>query len=349
MIDNYYRTLGLDNFASIDEVKKAYRLLAKKYHPDRNPDKEDVFKRVNEANSILSNASKKALYDEKLRYSLYPKISRPDHSHVQAQYQTRPTYSRTEYEFSKSVKLYGALFVVGLLSLCIGGPIALSYYSGNYAYEEGLKFQTQQNYSDAVREYQRAIKYFSSKSGKASIQLSRLCLNDLNLPLRSIQYADKGLEYTKNNMERAELYFIKAKAMKADGQAELSKANFIKSHEIGYNKDSINLNIGLLEAIYLDEFDSAIFRFDQIINSKIIVAEALFGKAWCLQKNKKHQDAVIAFNTLIENYPDNGPGYYYKGLSELTLGDSVQACNSIKKANELNYPLASKIIEFVCP
>ncbi|MEQ8243106.1 DnaJ domain-containing protein [Fulvivirga sp.] len=346
MIDNYYRTLGLDNFASIDEVKKAYRLLAKKYHPDRNPGKEDVFKRVNEANRILSDSSKKDLYDEKLRSIITPspfKLHQFPHYH-----EARPSYSNIKYEYSKRVKLYGALFVVGLLCLCIGGPIALSYYSGNYAYEEGLKFQNQHNYADAAREYQRAIKFFSSKSGKASIQLSRLCLNDLNLPLRAIQYADKGLEYTKDNMERAELFFIKAKAMKADGQAELSKVNFLKSLDTGYNEDSINLNIGLLEAFYLNEFDSALVKFDGILNKRIVSEEAIFGKAWCLQKNREHEEAISAFNMLIENYPNSGPGHYYKGLSELTLGDSVQACNSIKKANELNYPLASKIIEFVC-
>ncbi|MTI39350.1 DnaJ domain-containing protein [Fulvivirga lutimaris] len=346
MIDNYYRTLGLDNFATIDEVKRAYRLLAKKYHPDRNPNKEDVFKRVNEANSILSDAEKKALYDEKLSYSLNPRVANP--YQPKAQYQTRPSYGSTKYEYSKRVKVYGIFFVIGLLSLCIGGPIALSYYSGNYAYEEGLKFQNQHNYADAAREYQRAIKYFSSKSGKASIQLSRLCLNDLNLPNRAIQYADKGLEYTEVNTERAELYYIKAKAMKADGQAKLAKTIFLKSLRIGYNADSINLNIGLLEAFYLNEFDSALVKFEGILNKKIVSEEVIFGKAWCLQKIRKHEDAISVFNMLIESYPYNGPGYYYKGLSELTLGDSAQACNSIKKANELNYPLASKIIEFVC-
>lgn len=344
-MENHYRTLGLDNFSSIDEVKKAYRLLAKKYHPDRNSGKEDVFKRINEANSILSDVNKKALFDDRLRYSLSNNQTKSaPHYH-----QTRSGYSQTKVEYSKRVKFYGGLFVAGLLILFIGGPIGLSFYSGNYAYQEGLRYQEERNYREAVDSYKRAIKYFSTKSAKACIQLSRMCLNELNNPNRALQYANQGIEYAGESDERAELYFIKAKALKQNGEVELAKACFFKSVEEGYNPDSININIGLLEAFYLDEFDSAIIRFDKLINRQVINEEVFFGKAWCLQKSYKHADAIEAFNILIESYPNNGPGHYYKGLSQLTLGDSTEACSSIKKANELNYPLASKIIDIVCP
>lgn len=64
---DYYEVLGISKGASDDEIKKAYRSLAKKYHPDMNPgDKEAEvkFKEVNEAYSILSDADKKARYDQ---------------------------------------------------------------------------------------------------------------------------------------------------------------------------------------------------------------------------------------------------------------------------------------------
>jgi curved DNA-binding protein len=64
---NYYQTLGLSKGASADEIRKAYRTLAKKYHPDVNPgDKkaEDKFKEVTAAHDVLSDAHKRALYDE---------------------------------------------------------------------------------------------------------------------------------------------------------------------------------------------------------------------------------------------------------------------------------------------
>ena len=63
---DYYEVLGLKKGASDDDIKKAYRKLAMKYHPDRNPgDKkaEENFKEVNEAYSVLSDADKKSKYD----------------------------------------------------------------------------------------------------------------------------------------------------------------------------------------------------------------------------------------------------------------------------------------------
>jgi DnaJ-class molecular chaperone len=63
---DYYKTLGVDKKATPDEIKKAFRKLAVKFHPDRNPnDKtaEDKFKEINEAYAVLSDSKKKEEYD----------------------------------------------------------------------------------------------------------------------------------------------------------------------------------------------------------------------------------------------------------------------------------------------
>ncbi len=64
---DYYKVLGVDKKASADDIKKAYRKLAVKYHPDKNPgDKkaEDQFKEINEANDVLGDPVKRKKYDE---------------------------------------------------------------------------------------------------------------------------------------------------------------------------------------------------------------------------------------------------------------------------------------------
>ena len=64
---DYYKILGVPKTATVAEIKKAYRKLARKYHPDLNPndkEAEQKFKAVNEANEVLSNAENRKKYDE---------------------------------------------------------------------------------------------------------------------------------------------------------------------------------------------------------------------------------------------------------------------------------------------
>ena len=65
--EDYYKVLGIDKSADTNDIKKAYRTLAKEYHPDRNPNNEEAearFKEVSEAYEVLSDTDRKAKYDK---------------------------------------------------------------------------------------------------------------------------------------------------------------------------------------------------------------------------------------------------------------------------------------------
>ena len=96
---DYYKILGVDKNASPEDIKTAYRKLARKHHPDLNPNDKDAHKRfqqINEANEVLSDPEKRKKYDK------YGKDWQHSEQFEKARQQQRPFAGQEEYSFSGS-------------------------------------------------------------------------------------------------------------------------------------------------------------------------------------------------------------------------------------------------------
>ncbi len=94
---DYYKTLGVNKNASDDEIKKAYRKLARKYHPDLNPNDSEAnkkFQQINEANEVLSDAEKRKKYDA------YGENWQHAEAYENAKRQQQESYNRDEYTYT---------------------------------------------------------------------------------------------------------------------------------------------------------------------------------------------------------------------------------------------------------
>jgi len=98
---DYYKILGIKRSASDKEIKKAYRKLARKYHPDLNPDNKEAekkFKEINEANEVLSNVENRKKYDKYGKDWKHGEENEKAQQKQQSQYQR---YSNTNQGYSE--------------------------------------------------------------------------------------------------------------------------------------------------------------------------------------------------------------------------------------------------------
>jgi molecular chaperone DnaJ len=105
---DYYQALGVSRDASEDDIRKAYRKLARKYHPDLNPgDKaaEERFKKLQEAYDILSDSKKKQMYDQ---YGFYSENGMPSGTGASAGGQRGPNMGFGGFDFSDAFTRGGA-------------------------------------------------------------------------------------------------------------------------------------------------------------------------------------------------------------------------------------------------
>ncbi len=103
---DYYQVLGVDKNASLEDIKKAYRKLARKHHPDVNPNNEEAkkkFQQINEANEVLSDPEKRKKYDQ------YGK----DWKHAEEFEKARQQQRQRQYTYSEEPDGFGGTYTEG--------------------------------------------------------------------------------------------------------------------------------------------------------------------------------------------------------------------------------------------
>ena len=334
MNENYYRILGLDNFASEAEIKAAYRKLAKKYHPDKNPDASEQFRRISDAYQTLMDSYKRQIHDEWLRYGNQP----PGQSSHRPKYRERKSYYTTEKRFyTPKVKMYGAIFTIVFVMICTLGPIYMMYKASDYAYTEGLEYEEAGEYGRATNSYNRAITLFGQRSGDASIKAARIGLFKTQSDAQAFFYVLKGLEHASSPEEIGELHYLKGLIQKNENNLDEALESLNLARNYGYLKDSIYMQRAQIAAFFNEDFDSALAYFDSLIVRNPFYDDAIFGKAWTLQRLNKATMSIEYYNRLIDLNENHVLGRFYRGHNNIVLGDTVQACRDFQRAYDLGY------------
>lgn len=245
---NYYTVLGVKNTATFEEIKAAYRELAKKYHPDKNPGNkaaEDFFKEVQQAYSTLSNPEKRKKFD--LKFSYGSTQQQYTTQRKQSTAQGSPQYNGNAYQYAQQQAQYKQQGTKGrayaqqakpdlsenrYVLISVGIALVLLYFIISYSSNKEAEYT--ENIRSAIENTEPATEevpeinnfdspysnYFGNEiaddASKNSIQLRNsdfaeavVCLvNNENGQTIRNQYMVPGTEFKMNNIPDGH-YFLK--------------------------------------------------------------------------------------------------------------------------------------------
>ena len=345
---NYYQLLDVSENATSAEIKAAYKRKAVAFHPDKNPDTEELFKEINNAYQVLSDPYARSRYDLKLKYgeesfegyytsprrrTNYHQGTPPPYSYNQRKKATRVDYSQVFSKENLKATLFAFLFAVVVGGLVMAGIEAKEYYD-------------EQEYL-ALLEARRAV--FEEAKDEYNLGNYKASLNLLD-QLGGSRAGEKDIDQYKSNLiselyQRGELAYQQEKFKEAihyfsiiEGypitrttqhrkilaNCYLGNQDYKEGLEIlrlmivnGYKSIDVILRIAEVYKDVIKDYDQALHYYEW--GSKIATEEyqAIFGKAFPL---------IVRASVIPQNHYE-----LYVGLAD-TYGKTGAHDKAIKAA-----------------
>lgn len=346
----HYQILGISGNASQEDIKAAYKKLAKKYHPDKhggNEFHEEHFKKINSAYQVLSDPVKKRVYDDKLLYRMYRK---PSGSNTVRKPRTAPTMRKPSAEpFAqnnrKMVKRAYLFTLGGFILLAVAGTWFYQYmnnYTAEKIVKKGLELEASGRLYPALEAYTEALEY--TDHARAYERRGHLRIKLLD------DYKGAVYDYSKALEEKptGNLYFWRAKChiklqnyKQAVGDLTLASALMPEYDSIYFYRAEIN-------NYKLNNYEAAKNDYDKVLKLNTQFSDALFGRAMAYYYMGEHNKAISDLDNGINISPARGNLYYYRAWSKMGAGDTLSACEDFYLANAYGFRQGEKAREQFC-
>ncbi|SFG65051.1 tetratricopeptide repeat protein [Pontibacter chinhatensis] len=357
MSHNHYQVLGVGQTASAQEIKTAYKRLAIKYHPDKNPGNqfsEEMFKQVNAAYQVLSDPRKRALYDLRLQYQREQQ-HRAVMQHQPRRYEPRHYTTREpagvherHYKkrqpkssgFSRKDWYITVAFVSGLILFSLLLKTVMDHIAGEDKYKTALTYIADGKYTSAHRLLTDAIHFIPDKAAayeaRAMIELDvyenyNSALQDLNKTI-SLQ-----------EQPSAQVYYMRGRSLQQLEQYRQAEEDLTKALELNDRLWHAHLKRGEIRLFYLHKYDDAIADLNTFLRNSSTgpeQVEALTFRGFAYYKQGQWEQSAQDYQAGLVVDKANGRLHYLLGRTQMEQQLPDSACVRFSKAYELGYSAA---------
>ncbi|WP_207433779.1 tetratricopeptide repeat protein [Sabulibacter ruber] len=359
MSKNYYHILGVSSNATAAEIKAAYKRLALRFHPDKNPGDqhaEDRFKQVNEAYQILSDPRRRAAFDLQQQYEQYRRQAqayaepRYHHTRQPAGFQERHYRQRPQKHTHISKRdvqiVAGALFLFVLIIL--GITVGWSQIATTRAMNRAQKAEEQKLWSKAHEAYSTALEHKPDLE-EARVRRGILRLKYLKNPGGAIE--DYSVALQENARPQAAWYAARGKSYLQTKQYEKALQDLSKALSLDSTQTAAYLDRGRVHLELEDNWQAAeadISKYLQKVGTTGKTTEALLYRSFAYFRMQQLENAWQDTEQALRQEPANAKGFYLQAMIRQAQGDTGASCELLKKAARLGFALAVQEVRYQC-
>lgn len=349
---DYYEILGIQSTATSGQIKVAYRRLALKYHPDRNPENilaEKKFIEIALAYEILSDPIKRNRYDNGLSNDINESFEedlrtrrRPPPPHYYA------TYKPEKVTYSRKVYAYATATVIAIVLLAVAFPIYLLQVSSTKYYNEAISYYFAGRYYSALQNVDLSLQDFSSTNAEACALASVILVHKLKKYDYGLNYINQGLDYDPGDSLESEFHYLKGICLDKTQKPKKALAEFGQVKSFSHTYDSSLLRSAIILAFKTADLDSAEDLLSQLIIRNKDHYEAIYFKGLIYEKRDSHTKAYEIFSNLVDKPFNPAATYYHLARAEIKLNLPDSACAHLKIASTYNLIEAQQLMKLHC-
>lgn len=358
--ETHYVVLGLTPKADTADIKKAYRRLAREYHPDVNGGSayaEERFKKISAAYNTLSDPGKRLVYDMQLLNELMGDREPMSRQKYRTQtYQRRRHHSYHKRHSTHSTTQQYSRFVIwsmviGVLILAFTIFYAFSSYQVNRIYDEAVRIREEDQQPSKALTYLLAKEStgfgYSASHYLMAAEISLYTRQDYQL---AGDLATKGLGQDPDREERSALLFIIGKYEMYNNQTGKAFSTFKFAYNNGEGPDSALYAMAEIKTLKEHDYLGGIQLSDQLIERAPAFSHAWFLKAYAYHKLNQNDVAKEMVLKFLKAEPESGIGNFL--LARIRMAnesDQPAICEALYKAATGGYPVGKELKEQYCP